>query len=360
MERKESKDTLKRRGEEGEDGKAKEEGERKVVRVESNAGAHQSKSKPSGKEVPAAAAAASAAAATDAAPSLATKRAEPAPAMAAAPAPAPPRARPFGKSKAVITITYGDCAENHVGMQKLGEAASEGLSCAELVLAKQEFEERLGCTCELIDLVAAGQAEGLEPAPEPASVLIVRGGVAALLGGAAGREDMLHEQLRLNWDTKAFMKGRVVNKHARHNLCYAPTGQAPDYEHGRGTVVAFDDIPLTQRVRELLPTYFGEKTQGLFAEGNLYFDPAECGIGFHGDAERRIVVALRLGGALPLHYQWFQQSKPVGQRVKLMLQDGDLYAMSAKAVGTDWLKKIIPTLRHAAGAPKFLRIDPKK
>jgi hypothetical protein len=30
--------------------------------------------------------------------------------------------------------------------------------------------------------------------------------------------------------------------------------------------------------------------------------------------------------------------------------------MSEKAVGTDWMKKIAPTLRHAAGCAKFLKI----
>ena len=32
--------------------------------------------------------------------------------------------------------------------------------------------------------------------------------------------DMYNEQTKLEWDTKAYMYGKVVNKHARHNLCY--------------------------------------------------------------------------------------------------------------------------------------------
>ena len=59
----------------------------------------------------------------------------------------------------VVTITFGDCAENHVGMQKLGQIAETGLSCAELVNAQKQFEE-LGCECELIDLVKAGNVVG--------------------------------------------------------------------------------------------------------------------------------------------------------------------------------------------------------
>ena len=41
----------------------------------------------------------------------------------------------------------------------------------------------------------------------------------------------------------------------------------------------------------------------------------------------------------------------------LDLNPGDLYIMSEKAVGTDWKKKIIPTLRHATAVDeKLLKI----
>ena len=62
---------------------------------------------------------------------------------------------------------------------------------------------------------------------------------------------------------------------------------------------------------------------------------------------------------MPLHYQWFQRSAPVGERVRMLLGHGDLYAMSEKAAGTDWMKKVIPTLRHAAGAKKYTTIQQK-
>ena len=38
------------------------------------------------------------------------------------------------------------------------------------------------------------------------------------------------------------------------------------------------------------------------------------------------------------------------------LEDGDVYMLSEKAVGTDWRKKIVPTLRHAVGGEKFTKI----
>ena len=39
----------------------------------------------------------------------------------------------------------------------------------------------------------------------------------------------------------------------------------------------------------------------------------------------------------------------MGTRLEVTLHHGDMYFMSHKAVGNDWLKKSIFTLRHAAG-----------
>ena len=54
----------------------------------------------------------------------------------------------------------------------------------------------------------------------------------------------------------------------------------------------------------------------LAAEGNYYYDVNKCGIGFHGDAERKRVIAIRLcsGKCYPLHYQWFLKGDPIGKR----------------------------------------------
>jgi hypothetical protein len=60
-----------------------------------------------------------------------------------------------------------------------------------------------------------------------------------------------------------------------------------------------------------------------------------------------------MGASMPLYYQWYQNSKPVGDRFVIELNDGDMYIMSEKAVGFDWLKKKIPTLRHATGSKKY-------
>ena len=260
----------------------------------------------------------------------------------------------------VITITFGEVAENHVGMEQLGTMAKKGLSLKNLKKAKEKFEE-LGFKCELFDLVKLGEVEDIDPTPDPAYVLVIKEGIKALLDNPEiDLEEINSELLKDEWDKKAFMKGRVVNKLARYNLNYADFSQEPDYEEKKGKVVNFKDAPLINRIRENLPNFLGDKTNKLFAEGNFYYDLKQCGIGFHGDSERKIVIAIRFGDtAMPFHYQWFQQSKPIGNRIKLKVNPGDVYIMSEKAVGTDWKKRIIPTLRHAAGAKKYLTTKEK-
>jgi len=172
--------------------------------------------------------------------------------------------------------------------------------------------------------------------------------------------DIWTEQNNLKPDTKAFMYGRVVDKRARYNLCFDDVAQAPDFNNKKGTIVSYDDIPLTKCVRDNLNVYFGNKAKNLAAEGNYYYDISKCGISFHGDGERKKVIAIRLGQTLPLHYNWFYQGKAIGTRRKIDLNGGDLYAMSEKAVGSDWKKKTILTLRHAAGCESYLTIKSDK
>jgi hypothetical protein len=256
---------------------------------------------------------------------------------------------PLQSFPSTITITYGDQAENHVGMQKIGTMAQNGLELKELMNAKEAFE-KLGCVVELVhlnDYLPAGVDEA-----DDAYILVARGAVQKLTGDANAVYD---EQNRLNHDKKAYMYGRVVNKKARYNLCFDEVGQDPDYENGKGRIVSWKDIPLTSSIRKALPTFFGPKTQNLTAEGNYYYDVTKCGIGFHGDAERKMVIAMRLGTPLPLHYHWYKGSQRVGRRAAFTIHHGDMYAMSEKATGYDWKRKSIYTLRHAAGCNRFTK-----
>lgn len=248
------------------------------------------------------------------------------------------------------TVTFGDVAENHARMQKLGEIHEHGYTCEQLKTLGDSLASQ-GMTTEWIDLSKSWNDEHPDELAD-AGVLVIRQGVQHILS-----EDGLHglctEHDALVPDKKAKMRGRVVNKHARWNLCFDDEKQEADYEQGKGTVVSWDQIPLTQCIRTKIHEWTGDSD--LKGESNVYYNPSKCGIGYHGDGERKKVFAVRFGQAekVPLYFQWFQNSSPVGERMHVPLSNGDMYAMSEKAVGFDWLKKKIPTLRHAAGCDKY-------
>lgn len=265
-----------------------------------------------------------------------------------------------------ITITFGDVAENHAGMEKLGTLSTEGFSIDDLLEAQKRFEAA-GIKTDLIelhpyllehekDLVASiVAAKKINQDSLKAAVLIARNGITALLNSKDAANLMMEEQKPLNLDKKAWMRGRVVNKKARYNLCFSETSQEPDYENKKGRIVSFNELPHLKQMRAALPLFYGTKAENLPAEGNYYYDVESCGIGFHGDGERRKVIALRLGATMPMAYQWYHQSKPIGKQFKTDLNHGDLYVMSEKAAGFDWKARSIPTLRHAAGCNEYTK-----
>lgn len=251
-------------------------------------------------------------------------------------------------SKITITITYGDMAENHAGMQQIGTKLGSGFSVEYLEKVKNNLLEA-GANAELINLDVDGL--GYE-----AAILVWRNALEYMNTGLADLFFM--EQLLLNWDMKAKMRGKVVNKIARHNLCYWNQSQEPNYEAGAGRIISFAEVPYLNCVREYLMKFLG--LTDLVAEGNKYWDVTKTYIGFHGDGERRVVIGVRLGADFPLHYQWFHQNKPISQRITINLKHGDLYIMSDKAVGWDWKRSSAITLRHAAGFEAVLRRNKAK
>jgi len=293
-----------------------------------------------------------------------------------------------------FSLTFGDQAENHHGMQRLGSLAPQGFS-------RVDFDQIPSSHKRIFDLRSLlspshqqqqEQGEGKEEEEEeeeegeegeeeeegkgkgkgkrkgekerggkeeipPAYLAVVPNGIDRLLREEGAADRLLEEMKSLPIDKMGLMRGRVVHKLARWNNCVAETAQEPDYQNGKGTVVPFEEVPTIRRIREALPGWFGPKAENLLGETNHYYDVRKCGIGFHGDSERRIVICGRVGAEMPLEFQWFREGAPVGRRFRLNLRHGDLYAMSEKATGFDWRRRKVLTLRHAAGADKFLRVS---
>ena len=264
-----------------------------------------------------------------------------------------------------LTITFGEVAENGPGMEKIGKIKEKGFTKEDLDSAQKLFTEK-GCVTELIDLCVESE---IERRITPAYLLVIRDVATAFntVEKPISKDSILQEQLNIGGslidtvDKEAKMRGIVKNKRARYNLCYTDYDQEPDYYNKKGRIVSFSKLPELNNIREQLSDFLGDKAHKLNAELNLYYDTNKCGIGFHGDSERKRVVGLRLGRSIPLHFQWTHKDTrgkrsnptPVGRRISIELNHGDMYIMSEKATGWDWRKKRRFTLRHAAGCDKY-------
>lgn len=256
------------------------------------------------------------------------------------------------------SITICESGENHTGMEILGKKASAGMSCELLKEAKIKAEAD-GYECTYFDLKELGLSEEKERygRADEAGVLVIRD-VLGKFG--ATKEGLRKEMKNIDCDKKYFdvRRSKVLNKNARHNVCFDYRDQEPDIANKKGRIVNINSLKNLKSVISNLYLYFGDEAKGLIAELNHYYDVKKCGIGFHGDTERRKVICVRLGESFPLHYYWYENSKRVGQRITLpVLNEGDIYIMSDKAVGYDWKlrKNNRLTLRHAAGCIKFTK-----
>lgn len=129
----------------------------------------------------------------------------------------------------VYTITYGDQAENHVGMRKIGELSENGFDLTDLKKAQNKFNKI--AKTELINLTTIfkdslkNKDAGKYSKIDSAYLLIIRNGVDGILKSIdKSHNDLYKEHQNIEYDNKAFMYGRVVNKIARHNVCFDDKG----------------------------------------------------------------------------------------------------------------------------------------
>ena len=237
------------------------------------------------------------------------------------------------------TITFCECAEN-------------GYSLQDLIITRDYFIN-LGVDAIIYDLNYPIENLGYYPDDE-AYILIIRQGVNYLLNNK-NADDLKNELINLKWDTKAYMYGQVRNKKARYNLCFSNYDQKPDYANAKGRVISFNNLPILDDLKKKLNKLKINKNTDLVAEGNFYHDVNTCGIGYHGDAERKKVIGVRVGCTMPLVYQWYFNCKKIGEKIIFQLDHGDIYIMSEKATGNDFKKRKIYTLRHAAGSETYIQ-----
>lgn len=243
-----------------------------------------------------------------------------------------------------ITVTFCDCSENHHGMEKNGNVCIKGYNNYDLDKISNNFSQK---QIERIDLsLYINDVNFKDTKPE---LLIIRNAIE-------NHSKIFTELNTLEWDEKYFdtRRQKVLNKHARKNLCFSYFSQKPDYENKKGTIINFKDVPQLNAAKNILSKSINDIN--LECEGNKYLNVNKNGIGWHGDAERKKVIGLRLGETMCLCFNWFKDCKPIGKLFKINLNSGDIYIMSEKTTGYDWKKRNIYTLRHSAGAEKYIKL----
>ena len=231
--------------------------------------------------------------------------------------------------------------------QALGQCAERGFSPEQLrALHAKLSAEGSAVSSRLYELTSACRAAGASDA----NVLVVKLPADVADGAYAEMRDSV------KYSRYAFRYGRRVTSRSR-NIAYVsgePCGEDP--ESNAPEVVAWRDVPHCQRVREFLNDLLCD-TEAVHAVAIRYADIRECGIRWHGDAERRKTLVTRLGPNSKRHpfwLMWYHNHAPVSDPIRIDIEHGEVCIPSEKAVGTDCKRYIIPTLRHATG---FLKTD---
>lgn len=266
-----------------------------------------------------------------------------------------------------FTLTFCESAVGEVNTTAIGTRAENGMHIDHMARIQAELG-LTGVESDLYLLHSLSFHDSRPPTgvtvPE-AGILVIRDGVNALtqrpdaLSGCHGElRDMVSKNL---FDSQRMIRGSVKTMHARTTNVLADHTQKPDLATLKSTVVDIKDFPALDNLRRVLSGW-SDFDGLLVAETNHYPDSFKCGIGWHGDAERKHVLGARVGpGAvnMPLRFQAFYRHEPVGCEVRVEIKSGDVFVLSEKATGYDWRSSSFLTWRHAAGADTCQYVKPK-
>lgn len=250
-------------------------------------------------------------------------------------------------------LTLGEVSILHVGGKELGERGRRGFTNEELAQIHKKLRSK-GANVEHVMISHALPEE--HQSANAASVLVIHDGAALICGDAAAADKMLEEQQSIPYDKKFWnaRQKKTMHKRARYNTTFAEHDVAPSEDFQTPSTHAFP--PTLAAFRNGLASVLGDKAAGLSAEGNHYFEP-KSGIGYHGDAERKIVICLSLGGSSVLRYHWRMpgSSEHTLSPVDIRVSHGDVYVMSEKATGFDWKYRSRVRVVHGAGSDKYIK-----
>ena len=242
-------------------------------------------------------------------------------------------------------ITFGDAAIIHIGAKELMTDAVKSFSFDDLLNLSREYDDFIFHDLSLSD----GEEN------EKAAVLVMPMGTFISSDMA---DALLEEQNDVQYDRKYydFRFKALKNKRARYNVVFGDNAREHNEDYQEHTIIGFDTLPNLSKVRAGLKDML-ELPYMPVAEGNMYYQDAS-GIGYHGDVERSVVMCLSLGDTSTLSYQWRMphvkdQEIENPPRIDIKVHHGDVYIMSDKAVGRDWMHRSKRRLVHAAGNKKY-------
>ena len=262
-----------------------------------------------------------------------------------------------------ISCTFGPVAENGTGKnEKIGKDLEHGFTKEEFLAAQTKLVA-LEVDAQIIDLGCLLVDEEIPedmPKPNPAYLLVMKGVVGKVLKIHKKTSQNLTNELKHDemYDKKKYMRGAVKNCWARICCRVADFSQKADYSviPVKGTVHDFKSLSLLNLLRQINEIIFGPKAKCLYCELNKYHHD-KAGIGFHGDAERKLVICYKCGDKrMKLKFQWYYRHKRIGEMFEVEIGEGDGYAMSEFATGYNWKSSSFPTLRHSSGREKSKHI----
>lgn len=252
-------------------------------------------------------------------------------------------------------ITFGEVAILHIGGKEYGKGRLEhGFTTTELKKIAEENTdtEYISISDKLPRKLRNGNDAG---------VLIFRSisnnqnnkDKKFVLGLNKKEADKLYlEQETVEYDQKYWdnRRSKTLNKRARYNIVFGKNKIEHSKDYKQCSIAGFSDLKYLNKFRKRLKLVLGNKTKKLNAEGNKYFHD-KAGIGYHGDAERKIVICLSLGKPTTLRYHWRLpgSSDHKFEPTDINLNHGDVYIMSEKATGYDWKSRSKVRVVHSAG-----------
>lgn len=251
-------------------------------------------------------------------------------------------------------ITFGEI---------LGNKKTNGFSVKELHQLSHYINHSVGQNIAKVTSISSALPEHLRTEHTDAAILVIRNGAAFITGHSvediACADNLFEEQCnKVDYDTKYFdaRKKKTLHRRARHTIGFSDQDVYHSEDYRQCSVKSFSSIPHLSQFRNKLPYKLcSDKAIDLEAEGNLYYNSG-CGIGFHGDSDRKIVICLSLGRSTTLRYQWLLpgSSEHPFDPVDINIRHGDVYIMSEKATGYDWRMRSRVRVVHAAGSDKYI------